>query len=118
MKEIIAITGIFLAINSAVALVNVEELETIGALMWYEKECNNTTKEVGGIIATKLKSYGLDEDPEFNDDISNGMNQAWLAGCERIKSKALELGYSKYLICTKSDFMDSDGFMVSGCTRY
>lgn len=94
-----------------------DRLEALGAIMWYSKECKNTIPEVEKLINSKLKFHNLVEDPEFNDDISNGMNKAWLAGCERIKSKALELGYSNYLICKSKDIMDDDGFVASGCLK-
>jgi hypothetical protein len=94
---------------------NIDELEVLGAVMWYSKQCNNTTVDAIQMIDNKLKAHGLSEDPEFNDDISNGMNKAWLAGCARIKSEAIEKGYSEFLICQIPDFMDDDDFLVSGC---
>lgn len=109
---------LFLSLNFILpAQSNSDELEVIGAVMWYSKECKNTLPNVARDISKKLAQYGISEDPEFNDDVSNGMNMAWLAGCGRIKEKALEMGYSKYLICKKRDIVSEDGFLVSGCSK-
>ena len=90
-------------------------LEALGAIIWYSTKCNNLIIEAEDEISKVIVDLGLGNEPEFNDDVSNGMNKAWFAGCERIKEKILSTKYKNYLICKKLNGEDEDGNYINNC---
>jgi hypothetical protein len=100
--------------------INVEKLESLGSLIWYDDKCNNTRPlaklEILNILEQDF-SIITEDDIDFNDDLSNGKNKAFIAGCARIKDKILEAELGEYLICSKKDYASFSGEFISGCVE-